>query len=275
MAIKDSNIDTVLGTLRVRVTGSGDDTIVMWPSLLMDHSLWDAQVAHFSTRYTTIAVDPPGHGASSRLTRLFSLDECADCVVQVLDACDVARTHFIGNSWGAMVGATLAARHPDRVRCSVLMNGTASVASRSQRIRFDALLVMARILRGIHPPLTGAVVKAFLGPTSIATRPEVVRYVIATARANDITSVAPAVRSVVCQREDQRQLLKSVRTPTLVIAGQQDATFPPAETAEMAAAIPGAEYVLLHDAAHLAALEVPDVVNSLIDDFLHRHSVDG
>lgn len=40
----------------------------------------------------------------------------------------------------------------------------------------------------------------------------------------------------------------------------------------MAEAIPGARFVVLEKAAHLAALECPDEVNALIDCFLAGHS---
>ncbi|WP_433665291.1 alpha/beta fold hydrolase [Nocardia sp. CA-128927] len=262
---------TQLGTLHVQIAGAGDP-ILLWPSLLMDHSLWQAQVAHFAPRFTTIAIDPPGHGASSPLTRTFTFDECALCIAQPLDAFGFDRAPIVGNSWGAMVGATFAARYPDRVSSAVLMNGTASPAPRRQRLEYAALLAIARILRGIRPPLTRSVVAAFLGPTSRRTRPDVVEAMLRVARANDVASVSAAIRSVVSLRPDQRQLLTEIRTPTLVVAGREDATFPPAEVEEMARCIPGAEFVLLEGAAHLVALEVPDTVNTMIDDFLTRHA---
>lgn len=54
----------------------------------------------------------------------------------------------------------------------------------------------------------------------------------------------------------------------LVVAGREDATFPVAEVSRMADAIPGARFVVIEDAAHLVALEVPDRVNELIVEFL-------
>jgi 3-oxoadipate enol-lactonase len=62
----EHRIGTSLGELAVSVSGSGD-ALVLWPSLLMDRTLWDAQVAALSDRWTTIAIDPPGHGASGAL----------------------------------------------------------------------------------------------------------------------------------------------------------------------------------------------------------------
>jgi pimeloyl-ACP methyl ester carboxylesterase len=95
------------------------------------------------------------------------------------------------------------------------------------------------------------------------------------ARGQDAASIVRAVRSVVPQRPDQRELLATIRTPTLIIAGREDATFPPAEVQRMAAVIPNSEFVLIEDAAHLVALEVPGRVNTLIDDFIQKHEPTG
>ncbi|WP_280277024.1 alpha/beta fold hydrolase [Nocardia wallacei] len=270
MESTDIDVDTELGRLRVTVTGSGA-ALVMWPSLLMDASLWQPQVEHFARRYRTIVIDPPGHGRSQSLDREFDFDECARCVVAVLDRLGEARAHFLGNSWGAMIGGTFAATYPDRVHSVVLMNGTASPASRRQRAEYGVLLAIAKLLRGIRPPLTVAVLRAFLGPTSRGTRPEVVRRVRAAAIDNDVASVVYAVRSVVMRRPDQRELFGSIECPALVVAGREDDTFPLPELEAMARAIPTAELVVLDDAAHLVAAEVPEIVNDLVDRFLVEH----
>ncbi len=73
---------------------------------------------------------------------------------------------------------------------------------------------------------------------------------------------------MVPRRPDQRALLAGVRTPVLVVAGAEDATFPLEETLAMADAIPGAATAVLDGVAHLAALENPTVVNALIKDFV-------
>jgi 3-oxoadipate enol-lactonase len=261
------DVDTTLGTLSVGVIGSGP-AMLMWPSLLLDKTMWDAQVDHFRSRFTTVAIDPPGHGASSPLTRDITLDECATCVVEVLDALHLERAHFLGSSWGAMVGGVFAARHPDRVGHSVLMNGTASTAQRRQRVEYRALLRVGQLLGGVKPPLTRSVVRAFLGRTSRQHRPDAVGAVLEVAGRNDMASVSHAVRSIVPDRPDHHQLFSTITTPVLVIGGREDTTFPLNELESMAEAIPHSELVILDDASHLVALEVPDTVNALIDTFL-------
>ena len=262
-------IETVLGTVRVQVSGSGE-AIMFWPSLLMTGDMWAAQAEHFGASHQVILVDPPGFGESQKLTATFTFDECARCIVDILDGLEVERTHFVGNSWGGMIGGTFAATYPDRVGRAVLMNCTASPAGTQQKIEYGFLLRVAGLLGGIRPPLTRSVLKAFLGPTTFRTRPDVVSFVRESVQRVDIRSGAWAVRSVVPRRPDQRALMSKVRTPVLVVAGVEDATFPVPETMAMADAIPDGAVAVLDGVAHLAALENPSLVNKLIGDFVSR-----
>jgi 3-oxoadipate enol-lactonase len=267
--VDEHRVDTVLGTVRVQVSGSGE-ALMFWPSLLMTGDMWAAQAAQFSTSHQVIRVDPPGFGGSQKLTATFTFEECARSIVDILDGLGVQRAHFVGNSWGGMIGGTFAATYPDRIGSAVLMNCTASPAGARQKIEYGFLLRVAGLLGGIRPPLTRSVLKAFLGPTTFRTRPDVVAFVRESVQRVDIRSGAFAVRSVVPRRPDQRALLSKVRTPVLVIAGVEDTTFPVQETRAMAEAIPGAAMEVLDGVAHLAALENPSLVNKLIGDFVSR-----
>jgi 3-oxoadipate enol-lactonase len=262
-------IDTVMGSVRVQVRGTGQ-AMMFWPSLLMTGDMWAAQADHFSAEHQVILVDPPGFGGSQKLTAPFSFDDCARCIVDILDSLGIDRTHFVGNSWGGMIGGTFAATYPERIGAAVLMNCTASAAGVRQKVEYGLLLSMAKLFGGIRPPLTRSVLNAFLGPTTFATRPDVVAFVRDTVQAVDVRSGAWAVKSVVPRRPDQRALLSRIRTPVLVVAGMEDATFPLTETKAMADAIPSGAMAVLEGVAHLAALEDPAVVNKLIGEFVSR-----
>jgi 3-oxoadipate enol-lactonase len=244
--------------------------MIFWPSLLMTGDMWAAQADYFVDRCRVILVDPPGHGQSQKLTAMFDLADCARCVVDILDTLGEDRAHFVGNSWGGMIGGTFAATYPDRIGSAVLMNCTASPAGVRQKIEYGFLLRLTGLLGGIRPPLTRSVLKAFLGPTTFATRPDVVAFVRDTVEAVDIGSATWAVKSVVPARPDQRSLFAKISTPVLVVAGAEDATFPVPETLAMAEAIPGAAVAVLDGVAHLAGLENPPLVNTLIEDFVFR-----
>jgi 3-oxoadipate enol-lactonase len=224
----EQQVQTVLGSIRVQVSRSGP-AMLFWPSLLMTGDMWLSQAEHFSRSYQVI---------------------------------------LVGNSWGGMIGGTFAALHPSRVSSAVLMNCTGSPAGRRQRLEYGALLRAAKLLGGIRPPLTRSALKAFLGPTTFRTRPDVVANVRQSVESIDISSGSWAVKSVVPLRPDQLELFATISAPVLVVAGAEDATFPVLETRAMADAIPGSRFVVLDGVAHLAALEDPELVNTLIDEFV-------
>jgi pimeloyl-ACP methyl ester carboxylesterase len=268
--LESRRIDTVLGTLRVRVGGSGP-ALMFWPSLIMDGDMWLAQAAHFLPRYRVILVDSPGHGESEALQRLFTFGECVQCITQILDALGVARTHYVGNSWGGMIGGTFAAREPVRIGAAVLMNCTASPCTLKQKAEYLLLTRMLWTLNRVPGFLRGKVVAAFIGPSAKRERPQVERAILDTVARTRARSAYWAIRSVVPYRPDQHALMATIKTPVLVIAGEEDQTFPVAETRAMADSIPNAEFVVMPRTAHLAGLERPEEVNALVEAFLERH----
>ena len=262
--VEEHEVDTALGRVHVRTSGAGE-AMMFWPSLLMTGQMYAAQADYFSD-HRVVLVDPPGHGGSQKLNAPFTFAECARCIVDIIDSLGIDRVHFVGNSWGGMIGGTVAATYPDRIGAAVLMNCTASTAGIRQRVEFGLLLRTAELMGGIPPPVMRSVLKAFLGPTTLRTRPDVVRYVRTTVEAVDVNSAGWAVKSIVA-RPDQHALLSRVKTPVLVVAGAEDVTFSVREATAMAEAIPGAAIAVLEGVAHLAALENPPAVNTLIKDF--------
>jgi 3-oxoadipate enol-lactonase len=269
--LREQTVDTVLGRIRLQVGGSGSP-IVLWPSLLMTGDMWHGVAAGLIANHQVVLVDPPGQGGSQPLTDCFSFDDCARCLADILDGLGLDRAHFVGNSWGGMIGATFAATYPDRVGGAVLMNCTAGRAGLSQKVEFAILLKVASWTGGIGSLLNRPVLKAFLGPTTMRERPDVVAHVSTTVKSVNIDSVSWAVKSVVPRRPDQRPLLGRIRTPVLVVGGAEDATFPPRDAIEMAKGIPGASIRVLDGVAHLAGLENPQLVSALIEEFLASQS---
>jgi 3-oxoadipate enol-lactonase len=270
--LRDQTVDTALGAVRVQVGGAGEP-ILLWPSLLMTGDMWRGVADHLVQRSQVVLVDPPGHGGSQPLTDMFTFDDCARCVVDILDGLGLERAHFVGNSWGGMVGATVAATYPDRVGRAVLMNCTAGRAGSNQKLRYAMLLRLAHWQGEIGPMLIRSVLKAFLGPTTFRERPDVVAQVRSAVRIVNIASASWAVKSVVPARPDQHALLARIATPVLVVAGAEDATFPPREAIAMADAIPNSSIRVLDGVAHLAGLEDPTLVSTLVEQFLFGERV--
>lgn len=272
--LRAQTVDTVLGTVRVQVAGMGTP-IMFWPSLLMTGDMWRGVADRLVTHSQVVLVDPPGHGGSQSLTEMFTFGDCARCVADILDGLGLDQAHFVGNSWGGMIGATFAATHPERIGRAVLMNCTAGRAGISQKARYAMLLRIAQWQGEIGPALIRSVLKAFLGPTTLRERPDVVAQVRSAVKSVDVPSVSWAVKSVVPARPDQRPLCAGITTPVLVVAGTEDATFGPREAIAMADAIPNSAIRVLDGVAHLAGLENPALVSNLVDEFLFGDTATG
>ena len=67
---------------------------------------------------------------------------------------------------------------------------------------------------------------------------------------------------------DARAYLAEIAVPTLVVAGGADRNAPAPMMERMAAKIPGARYVEIEGAGHLANLERPDRFNEILMSFL-------
>ena len=84
------------------VAGEGDPMVLIHANPF-DHRLWLYQLARFSERYRTIAVDMRGYGRSDKPTSVFSLRHMADDVVAVCEqgagraSGVLRRQHRLGN----------------------------------------------------------------------------------------------------------------------------------------------------------------------------------
>ncbi|MFD3307201.1 alpha/beta fold hydrolase [Streptomyces sp. NPDC058694] len=230
-------IPTSLGLINVRVGGRSDGpAMVCWPSLMMDGTMWQYQYEHFAPTHRLVLVDSPGHGKSDALRKIIDLKDCADALVEILDALDIDKCVLVGNSWGGMLAGVFPAYYP---------------------------------LHAKMPPLAAKTARAaFAGPTAEATNPGFLEFTNFVLN-DDPKSVAWALRSILIGRKDEHRRLNTIsNVPVLIIAGEEDSQFPVHVVRKMADAIEGSTFRVLLHTAHLAARDNPDGVNAEIDAFL-------
>lgn len=96
------------------VRGAGDPALVFIHCWACDRSFWRGQFAAFAADHTVVALDLPGHGASGRDRREWTLAGYANDVVRVVDALDLERVIVVGHSMGGPVSLLAAARLGER-----------------------------------------------------------------------------------------------------------------------------------------------------------------
>lgn len=263
-----TTVSTLLGPLYVDDQGSaGEPVALLWPSLFTDHRMWVHQVAALrAAGWRTLALDPPGHGHSPGPGRGFTMDECAEAVVQVLDATGVLTPVVLfGASWGGIVAPRVALRVPDRVRGLVLFNTTAERPTFFTRANCT-LLTKLLAIPALDRMVDRMIMSLNLAPGTRLRQPTLGATLAAQFRSWDRRAVIDTVRSVLVDRDGTLDALSAVHVPALIVSGEEDTVLPSVFSRRIAQKMPNARHVEVPGAAHLVALEQPQAANALILD---------
>ena len=88
------------------------------------HSDWDAQVAHLSARYQTVAIDLRGHGVSPGTSEECSIERYGADVAEVMQTLALRPAVLIGHSMGCRVVVEAAMQATARTAGVVLVDGS-------------------------------------------------------------------------------------------------------------------------------------------------------
>ena len=85
---------------------------------------WDGVAAALAAQgFASVAIDQRGHGRSDKPDGGYDFDTLTEDLVAAIDALGLHRPVVAGQSWGGNVVLELGARHPDRVRGIVAVDG--------------------------------------------------------------------------------------------------------------------------------------------------------
>lgn len=219
---------------------------------------WHYQYEQLGNRHSPIAPDLPGHGRSSGVEGLRTLEDYAAFTQAFLDALKLNSAVIAGHSMGGAIAMELALRHPARVKALVLIATAARFNIPNDRIETWRAVTMGRASQPFN--------NDGYSPKTIATKPEIIREGWGEQIQTD-----PRVRwgdLVACSQVDLRDRISQLDKPTLILAGADDSITPAAEAEFLRSRIKGARLEVIPDAGHRLTTERPDVANAAIEKFL-------
>jgi len=260
MKIKTNGIET-----HYSVDGDGP-WLVFSHSLACNVAMWAPQVTAFSKRYKVLCYDTRGHGQSSAPAGAYTLEQLADDAKALFDGLGIRTCHWVGLSMGGMIGQTFALKYPGVFKTMTLADTTS---------RYDA---------AAQPVWAARIKTATEGGMEPITQPMLERWFTEPFRksgAKVISDIAAAIRSTpvpgfigcchALPKINVTARLNEIKSPTLVIVGDQDPGTPPEMAREIHTNLPGSELVVIPSAAHLTNLEQPDAFNKALSTFLDRN----
>lgn len=252
------------GELHYQLDGpEGAPVLVLSNSLGTDLHMWDTQVAVFAEHFQVLRFDTRGHGKSLVTEGPYSIEQLGQDVLALLDALHIERAHFCGLSMGGLIGQWLGIHAGERLKRLVVCNTAAKIGTpevwnpRIEMVLRDGPAAMVALRdASIARWFTADFAEANPGQAKLITD------MLAATSPQGYAANCGAVRDA-----DFREQLSSIKAPTLVVAGTEDAVTPPSGGHFIQAHVQGAEYAEFY-AAHLSNVQAGGAFSDRVLEFL-------
>lgn len=242
--------------------GGDGPAVVLSHGFLMDHEMFAPQVAVLAPEFRTITWDERGFGETEFDGKPFTYWDSAQDCLGLLDHLGIEQAVLVGMSQGGFLSMRAALLAPERVRALVLID---TQAGREDPEKVPLYQGMLDVWATEGPSDALAEVVAGIIIADPAHNP----YWIAKWQARPHEQIVEPGRCLLEREDDMVDRLSAITCPALVIHGTEDTAIPVAAAEQLAAALPGADGVVIVDgAAHASNLTHPDQVNPPLLAFL-------
>jgi pimeloyl-ACP methyl ester carboxylesterase len=232
---------------------------------------WRPQLDGLADRWRCLAFDNRGIGASELRGGEVSIEAMAADAWAVADAAGADRVHVVGHSMGGVIAQAVALAKPERVKSLALLC-TFAAGAQAAKLSFGMFVTALRTRLGPRASRRSAFLSivmtarelAALDAAGRAARAEALRPLFGHDLADQPPIVMKQLRATA--KYDARPRLGALAAiPTLVLTAAEDRIARPEYGRELAAAIPGARYEEVPDAAHGVPIDRAALVNERLD----------
>lgn len=251
----------------IRTGPRGATPLVFVHALGLDLSVWDQQIQDLARDHDVICVDLPGHGLSRPTLTQPDFARFAQILHDFLSGLELDSVDLVGISVGGMVAQTLAVTDPEVVRSLVLVATSCTFNDEIRGIlKQRAEFVRAQGMEGIIP----LHLQRWFPADFLAKRPE-----LADRFKKILLRQDPAFHAGMWDMVstlDLQQPLRQLTCPVLVVAGQDDASAPPAAGQFIVDRLADARLHVLPQCGHFPPIEYPTEFNALVREFLSQRA---
>jgi pimeloyl-ACP methyl ester carboxylesterase len=269
-------------SIHYQVFGEGKRALLLLPTWSIVHSdFWRNQVSHFADRYTVLAFDGRGNGASDRPPAAadYGDDLFAADAVAVMDAVGVERAVSLSVSAGACWQLLLAAEHQDRMAAAVFIapslplgeplpeRAAAAAAFDQPQGSYEGWLKFNRHYWNRDWP--GFLRFFFAHCFTERDSDREIDHFVAMGLETSAEVIAKTVDAPGIDSARAEFLATAVECPVLVIHGGDDA-ISSVTRGQALARLTDAELVVMPGVGHEPQCRWPDEINRTLDGFLDR-----
>lgn len=238
------------------------------PNLILLHGLggssqvWGFNIGPLAEKYHVFVPDQIGFGKSDKPLVNYRVRTYVDFLDQFCKQLNIERPILVGNSMGGWISAIYAATYPDRVAKLVLVDAAGYAPPKD----FDT-----RAFYGLNPT-TRAEMKVLVAKVfyNKAFQSDVAIDQSMTARlgAGDGYTIKSITESIIRGEDLLDDVVKSIKTPTLLVWGRQDGLVPLSDGERLHKDIAGSTMVVIDECGHIPNVEKPGEFNAAVLKFL-------
>lgn len=252
------------GRISYSVYGKGKPVLLIH-GFAEDGTIWENQVSRFKEDFRLIVPDLPGSGKSDFIPEVFSMDDHADMLEQLLKEEDIEAADIIGHSMGGYIALAFAGKYHERMTGLCLFHSTAyadteeKIESRRKSIQFIKQNGSLKFLQQATPNLFSDQTKN--------EHPEMVEEIINRYSNFNPNSLVHYYEAMI-QRPDRSEVLRKIPKPVLFIAGEHDSAIPIKHMQEQSYLPELSYFHSLKHSGHMGMLEEPANSNHYLEILL-------
>lgn len=237
-------------------------------------SAWSLQTEALQNSFTCLSFDNRGLGASMPCHGPITVQAMAEDALSLIEHLKWDSAHVVGHSMGGPIAVQLALNHPERVRSLSLMCTFARGSDGAKPTPW-VLWMTLRTRVGTKRMRRRAFLEMLYPPAYLATLDQQVQDALAAKIApligRDLAVHPPVLMKqlqALAKHDVYARLGELASIPTWVISAAHDKIATPASGKRLAAAIPGASFECVEDAAHGLPIHLVDRVNEKLRQHL-------
>jgi len=263
MVIADQSV--VIGNHRLFYrTGGEGRPVVLIHGIGASSQIWMRNLGALTQNYRIYAPDLIGFGQSEKPRPVYSVADHVNCLRSFMGHLQIEKTSLIGHSMGGLIALDFCLAHPERVDKLILVDSVALLNSRpSFTERLICLTVLGELFVIFRPKL---VLKKFMAKEFYYHPGSVTDEMLIPLMQADRAAVLALTRTV--HHTNRREAIKGIKTPTLILWGDQDQAIPRAHALLLQQLIPKSQYWIFKEAGHHPQIEASEEFNQEVARFL-------
>jgi pimeloyl-ACP methyl ester carboxylesterase len=265
--IKRTFLNTEDGQILYRSGGEGSPLLLLHQNFRSGDEFRELMPI-FAQKRRVIAMDLLGLGDSDKPPRMYSIEDYAKTVIQLLDELGIKTTSILGNHTGAFIAGEVAAAYPDRIDRLILCNvdyfdehhRAALLNKFTERLTIKA--------DGSHLMERWSARESYIGSAELNHR-----WVLDDLKGFGYPWYAPL--AVINYSDAVEERFRLIKCPTLVVSGTEDIKqlerlgFSKAENRGfISKAIPHAKMIEIEGGTICMMNQMPEEISKVVVDFL-------